>query len=119
MNATYAIAYPIPLASLTSFQVIRVGMMLDSFVVACRKSHMALTPPQSCLIQMSILGIVIVVDEHIWCLYGEVPNMGGGLRNVQQGEGRLSSPLVGEGFGGSLAEVCRPCPRTCRLAVEV
>ena len=45
--------------------------------------------------------------------------VGGGPRDVQQGEGRLSSPSVGEGFGGSLAEVSRPCPRTCCLVIEV
>ena len=65
---------------------------------------------------MVTLDIVIVADEHIWCLYGEVlwhtttlaepsvPYVGGGPRDVQQGESWLSGPSAGEGFGGSLAE---------------
>ena len=31
---------------------------------------MALTPPWSCLIQMTILDIVIFTDEHIWWIFG-------------------------------------------------
>ena len=68
---------------------------------------------------MAIIDIVIVAYEHIWCLYGEVPYVGGGLRDVQQAEGRLSGPSIGEGFGGSSIEVGRPCPRTCHLVAKV
>ena len=38
-NAMCIVAYPIPLAPLTSFQIIRVGMTLHSLVVTRRKSH--------------------------------------------------------------------------------
>ena len=48
---------------------------------------MALAPPRSCLIQMAILDIVISAKEPILFLYGEVPYVGGGPRDVYQGEG--------------------------------
>ena len=64
---------------------------------------MVLTSPRSCHIQMAILDIVMAADETT-LVELSVPYVGGGSR---------------EGFGGSLAELSRPCLRTWCLATEI